>query len=176
MPIYALGDQVPFLHHTAFVHPDAVIVGEVRLGRHASVWPGAVIRADYGPVEIGDFVAVQDGTVIHGNIAQPTIIGERCVVGHLAHLEGCSVGKECLIGSGSIVMPRAQIGDGAVIGAGAVVRRGMVIPPGAAALGSPATVRTDVRRPATVPDAVRRHAELADRYRTQLRLIGPDRT
>jgi carbonic anhydrase/acetyltransferase-like protein (isoleucine patch superfamily) len=174
MPIYALGDLVPVLDPTAYVHPDAVVVGDVHLGPYASVWPGAVLRGDHGPIDVGAYVAVQDGTVVHGNAVGATRVGDGCVIGHLAHLEGCRVGSGCLIGSGSIVMPRAEVGDGAVVAAGAVVRRGMAVPAGAAALGVPARIEPGVSRPATFPDAVRRHAELADRYRHELRLLDSE--
>lgn len=175
MPIYALGDRVPDIHPTAYVHPDAVVVGAVRLGKHASVWPSTVLRGDHGRIDVGDWVAVQDGTVVHGNIAQATVIGEGSVVGHLAHLEGCAVGSGCLVGSGSVVMPGAAIGDGAVVGAGAVVPRGMTVPPGVAALGVPAHITELGERRARLEATVRRHAELAASYRTELRRLdgGP---
>lgn len=171
MPVYALGPLTPEIHPTAYVHPDAVVIGAVRLGMHVSVWPSTVLRGDHGRIEVGDWVAVQDGTVVHGNIAQATAIGEGSVVGHLAHLEGCTVGAGCLVGSGSVVMPQAAIGDGAVVGAGAVVPRGMTVPAGTSALGVPARIaRLGERRP-QLEATVRRHAELAASYRTGLRRL-----
>ena len=92
MPIYALGSCEPDIHETAFVHPDAVVIGRVRIGPEASVWPCAVLRGDHGRIEVGARTSVQDGTVVHCTHDWPTLIGAECVVGHNAHLEGCVVG------------------------------------------------------------------------------------
>ena len=170
MPVYALGDAAPVIDSTAYIHPDAVIIGQVRVGPRTSVWPATVLRGDHGSVCIGGLVAVQDGTVVHGNSAGPTTVGDRCVIGHLAHLEGCRVGDDCLIGSGSITMPQAQLADGAMVAAGAVVRRGMTIPSGHVALGVPAHLQEASNQSVNrLSAAVNRHAELADRYRFEMR-------
>ncbi|MBQ1070024.1 gamma carbonic anhydrase family protein, partial [Micromonospora sp. D75] len=106
MPLYALGDRTPRIDPSAYVHPDAVVIGSVELGPESSVWPGAVLRGDYGVIRVGARTSVQDGTVLHSVADHPTEIGADCVVGHLAHLEGCTVADRCLIGSGSIVLNR----------------------------------------------------------------------
>lgn len=147
MAIYALGDREPVIPDSAFVHPDAVIIGAVTLGEQASVWPTAVLRADFGEITIGGRTSIQDGTVIHCIEEQPTAVGAGCVVGHNVHLEGCTVHDDCLIGSGSVVLNFATIGSGSVVGAGAVVAERTDVPPRSMALGVPATVRP-------VPDAV----------------------
>lgn len=98
MAVYALGDLVPDIHPEAFVHPDATVIGAVAIGAGASVWPAAVLRGDYGRIEVGALTSVQDGTVVHTTADWPTLVGERCVVGHNAHLEGCTIGDGCLIG------------------------------------------------------------------------------
>src|SRR6266851_3237837 len=121
MPVYALDDLVPVIDPDAYVHPDAVIIGNVQLGPGASVWPGAVLRGDHGLIRIGDRTSIQDGTVVHTTREWPTMIGADCVVGHLAHLEGCVVEDGCLIGSGSLVLNRARVQAGAVVAA-AVIR------------------------------------------------------
>ena len=108
MPIYALGDVEPQIHPDAYVHPDAVIIGDVRLGAQASVWPCAVLRGDHGFIEVGGRTSVQDGTVVHTTEEWPTIIGSECVVGHNAHLEGCNVGDRCLIGSALADVTRGE--------------------------------------------------------------------
>ncbi|WP_435202945.1 gamma carbonic anhydrase family protein [Janibacter sp. GS2] len=141
MPVYALGDRVPVIPDSAFVHPDAVVIGAVTLGERASVWPTAVLRADFGQIIVGERTSVQDGTVVHCIEEQPTSIGAECVVGHNAHLEGCTIGDGCLIGSGSVVLNFATVGAGSVVGAGAVVAEHADIPPGSMALGVPARVR-----------------------------------
>lgn len=141
MPVYALGDREPVIPDSAFVHPDAVVIGAVTLGERASVWPTAVLRADFGEIIIGERTSIQDGTVVHCIEAQPTAIGADCVVGHNVHLEGCTVGDECLIGSGSVVLNFAQIGTGSVVGAGAVVTEHADVPAGSLAVGVPAKAR-----------------------------------
>jgi len=85
--IYRLGDLQPEIHPDAFVHPDAVVIGDVSIGSEATVWPGAVLRGDFGHIAIGDRSSVQDGTVIHAGPNFPTMVGSGCVIGHLAHLE-----------------------------------------------------------------------------------------
>ena len=91
MALYALGDKTPDIDPTAFVHPDAVIIGDVRVGPESSVWPTAVLRGDHGAIVVGSQTSIQDGTIVHCTDKQDTIIGDRCVVGHNAHLEGCRV-------------------------------------------------------------------------------------
>jgi carbonic anhydrase/acetyltransferase-like protein (isoleucine patch superfamily) len=143
MPLYALGTDRPRIHPQAYVHPQAVLVGEVCLGPHASVWPGAVIRADNGPIIIGPRTSIQDGTVIHTQPHNPTQIGSDCVVGHLAHLEGCVLEDWVLVGSGAVVLERVTCRSPSLVGAGAVVPAGTEIPPGAMALGIPARIRPE---------------------------------
>ena len=143
MPIYRLGDLVPEIHPDAFVHPEAVVIGDVTLGPEATVWPGAVLRGDFGRIEVGARSSVQDGTVVHAGPHFPTIVGAGCVVGHLAHLEGCTLEDDSLVGSGSVVLHWAVIGTGATVGANAVVPNRMVVPPGALAVGVPARIRPD---------------------------------
>ncbi len=141
MPIYQLGDRVPDLHPDAFIHPDAVIIGDVTIGPESTVWPGAVLRGDYGTITVGERSSVQDGTVIHAGPGFPTVVGHGCVIGHLAHLEGCTMADDSLVGSGSVVLHHAVIGSGATVGANAVVPNRMVVPEGALAIGVPAVIR-----------------------------------
>jgi carbonic anhydrase/acetyltransferase-like protein (isoleucine patch superfamily) len=141
MTLYALGDQRPRIHPEAYVHPEAVVIGEVRLGPRASVWPGAVIRADNGPIVVGAGTSVQDGAVIHTQAVNPTRIGADCVIGHLAHLEGCVLEDRVLVGSGAVVLERVVCRSASLVGAGAVVPPGTEVPAGAMALGVPARIR-----------------------------------
>lgn len=144
MPLYALGAERPRIHPDAFVHPEAVLIGEVRLGPSASVWPGAVIRADNGPIVIGARTSIQDGTVIHTQPNNHTRIGSDCVIGHLVHLEGCVLEDFVLIGSGAVVLERVVCRRPSLVGAGAVVSAGTEVPSGAMALGVPARIRPGV--------------------------------
>src|SRR5580692_2066063 len=143
MPVYSLGDRVPQIHPDAFVHPDAVIIGDVRIGAESSIWPSAVLRGDYGTIIVGERTSIQDGAVVHAVDEYPTVIGSDCVVGHLAHLEGCKVEDRVLIGSGSIVLHEVVVHRGATVGAGAVVRNRTDVPANAMALGVPATLRLE---------------------------------
>ena len=143
MPIYRLGDLVPTIHPEAYVHPDAVVIGDVTIGSESTVWPGAVLRGDYGTIVIGDRSSVQDGSVIHAGPGFPTVVGDGCVIGHLTHLEGCTLEDDSLAGSGSVVLHHAVVGSGATVGANAVVPNRMVVPPGALAVGVPAQIRPD---------------------------------
>ena len=143
MPIYALGSERARIHPDAFVHPDAVIIGEVHLGAEASVWPSAVIRADNGPIFVGARTSVQDGAVLHRRPQEPTIVGDDCVIGHLAHLEGCVIEDVVMVGSGSTVLHDVVCRRVSLVAAGAVVRPGTEVPSGAMALGVPAQIRPD---------------------------------
>jgi carbonic anhydrase/acetyltransferase-like protein (isoleucine patch superfamily) len=172
LPIYALGDIEPAIHPTAFVHPDAVIIGSVRLGAEASVWPCAVLRGDHGMIEIGARTSIQDGTVVHCTHDWPTVIGTECVVGHNTHLEGCVVGDRCLIGSGSVTLNRAIVGDGALVGAGALVPEGFKVPPGTMALGVPCRVREMTQPDGWIESPMQAYLESGRRYRAELRRIG----
>ena len=147
MPIYALGDRVPQISATAYVHPDAIIIGDVTVGERSSIWPGAVLRGDGGKIVIGCETSVQDGTVIHCTTQHDTVIGDRCTVGHNAHLEGCTVLDDSLIGSGSVILHEARIGPHALVGACALIGNGKVVPPFARALGVPATITDNVVSP-----------------------------
>jgi carbonic anhydrase/acetyltransferase-like protein (isoleucine patch superfamily) len=173
VPIYALGEYEPDIDAAAFVHPDAVVIGRVRIGPEASVWPGAVLRGDHGRIEIGARTSVQDGTIVHCTADWPTLIGAECVVGHNAHLEGCVVEDRCLIGSGSVTLNRARVGSGAIVAAAALVPEGFEVPPRALAAGIPATIRKADMPGDWVDRAVKQYVETARRYRAGLRRLGP---
>jgi carbonic anhydrase/acetyltransferase-like protein (isoleucine patch superfamily) len=171
LPIYALGDRVPIIHPNAFVHPDAVVIGDVRIGADSSIWPGAVLRGDYGSVIIGERTSIQDGTVVHAVADYPTVIGDDCVVGHIAHLEGCVVHDRSLIGSGSIVLHEVVVESGATVGAGAVVRNRTHVPANALVVGVPGQVRLDASSPEAIVANAAMYVDNARRYRNELRRI-----
>ena len=172
MAIYALGSVEPRIHPTAYVHPDAVVIGEVELGEEASVWPGAVLRGDPGGIVVGARTSVQDGTVVHTTPITPTRIGDECVIGHLVHLEGCTIGNGVLIGSGAIVLNGAVVEDEALVGAGALVSGSMVVPSRAMALGVPATIKPDAVRPELhIRMGMEIYRERGRTYREQLRRL-----
>jgi carbonic anhydrase/acetyltransferase-like protein (isoleucine patch superfamily) len=171
MPLYELAGAAPRVDADAFVHPDAVVIGDVIVGPDSSVWPGAVLRGDYGTITIGAGTSIQDGTVIHAGPTFPTIIGDRCVVGHLTHLEGCTLEDESLAGSGSVVLHWAVIGRGATVGANAVVPNNMVVPPGALALGVPAKILEDRSDVPMIRMSAAQYVGNAKRYKTSLRRL-----
>jgi len=141
MAIYALGDLTPTIHPSAFIHPEAVIIGSVTIGAESSVWPTAVLRGDHGKIVIGAQTSIQDGTVIHCTAENHTIIGDRVVVGHNAHMEGCTIEDDVLIGSGSIMMHRVVVHSRALVAAGAVLLDGTIVPSNALAVGVPAKIK-----------------------------------
>lgn len=169
MPTYALGDRAPTIHPDAFVHPDAVVIGDVRIGANSSIWPSAVLRGDYGTVIVGERTSIQDGAIIHAVADFPTVIGSDCVVGHLAHLEGCVIEDRALVGSGSIVLHHATVHSGATVGAGAVVRNRMDVPANALAVGVPATIKLDASSEELILLSAALYVENAARYKKELR-------
>lgn len=171
MAIYRLRDLVPAIHPDAYVHPDAVVIGAVTLGAESTVWPGAVLRADYGTIAIGARTSVQDGTVIHAGPGFPTVVGDGCVIGHLAHLEGCTLEDETLAGSGSVVLHHAVVETGATVGANAVVPNRMVVPSGALAVGVPAIVRPGKSSVVMIRAAAAEYVSNGRRYRESLARI-----
>jgi len=167
--IYALGERVPDIHPTAFVHPDAIVIGSVTLGEEANVWPGAVLRADYGTVTVGARTSVQDGTVIHADEA--SVIGADCIIGHNAHLHDCVIEDGCLIGSMSAVLNGGVVRAGAVVAAKALVAPGMEVPAGSTAMGVPARIKPGAQPPELIQAAVDVYRDNIKRYRTDLRRI-----
>jgi carbonic anhydrase/acetyltransferase-like protein (isoleucine patch superfamily) len=152
------------------VHPDATVIGNVTIGPESTVWPQAVLRGDYSGIVIGARTSIQDGTVIHCTEI-PTIVGDDCVIGHLVHLESCTVEDASLVGTGSIVLHEAVIESGAWVGAGAVVPNRMTVPSGAMALGVPAKLREGVVDRAEIARSAAVYVENAKRYRADLRRL-----
>jgi carbonic anhydrase/acetyltransferase-like protein (isoleucine patch superfamily) len=171
MPIYEIEGVAPHIDADAFVHPDAVLIGDVTIGAESSVWPSAVLRGDYGTITVGARTSIQDGTVVHAGPGFPTIIGDGCVVGHLTHLEGCTLEDESLAGSGSVVLHWAVIGSGATVGANAVVPNHVVVPPGALALGAPAKILENRSDIAMIQFSATEYVNNAKRYRASLRRL-----
>jgi carbonic anhydrase/acetyltransferase-like protein (isoleucine patch superfamily) len=144
--IEPFGGKKPRIHKTVFVHPTATIIGDVVIGRHSSVWPGAVIRGDFGYVKIGKYTNVQDNAVIHsgdiytekGPVYVPTKIGDYVTIGHNALVHGATVDDLCIIGGGSSVFTGAKVRRGSMVGLGATVLRDSEVPPRTIVVGIPA--------------------------------------
>lgn len=131
---------MPRIAPTAWVHASAVVIGDVTLGEHVSVWPGAVLRGDRDAIVIGDETNIQDGVVIHCDPGMPCVIGRRVTVGHRAVVHGATVEDGALVGIGAIVLNQAVIGAGSLVAAGAVVGEGKHVPPGSLVMGVPGRV------------------------------------
>lgn len=172
MPIYELEGVAPRIDPEAFVHPEAVVIGDVTIGAESSVWPGAVLRGDYGTITIGARSSIQDGTVVHAGPGFPTTVGDDCVVGHLTHLEGCTLEDGSLAGSGSVVLHWATIGPGATVAANAVVPNHTLVPPGALAVGVPVKILEGRSDAAMIRFSSQEYVANAARYRASLRRIG----
>lgn len=171
MPIYALGRQEPVIDDTAFVHPDAVVIGSVTIGARSSIWPCAVLRGDEGEIRIGAESSVQDGSVLHTTPENPTVVGDRCVIGHIVHLEACHIHDDVLIGNGSIVLHQVEVESWAIVAANSVVLNGTRVPSGAIAVGSPATIREGKARREIITQGVQAYVERVERFRSELRRI-----
>ncbi|MCU1427054.1 MAG: hypothetical protein JWL83_1054 [Actinomycetia bacterium] len=175
MPLFSFEGLTPRVHATAFIAPTATLVGDVIVEEGASVWYGAVIRADYAPVIIRAGANVQDNAVVHGPPGLTTDIGPGATVAHNCVVHGALLGEECLIANGSVVLDGATIGAGALVAAGSVVAAQAQIPPGMLAAGAPAVVKRPVEgSPAAMwvqlnPSA---YAELAQRHRAGIELAG----
>lgn len=132
--------KTPVVPESAYVAPQATLLGDVTLGEDASVWPGCVIRADINFIRIGDRSNIQDATVIHLSDDHGVTIGNDVTVGHRAILHACTIGDECLVGMGAVIMDGAVIGEQSIIGARALVTPGTIVPPGSVVVGAPAKV------------------------------------
>ncbi len=131
-------DKKPHIHETAFISEAAYVVGNVEIGENSSVWPGAVVRGDFGRVVIGKNTAVEDNCVIH--TADNVEIGDNVIIGHNATIHCKKLGNNCLVGIGAILLQGAEIGDDCFIAAGALVTPNTKIPNGSMVKGSPAKV------------------------------------
>ena len=150
----------------AFVAPTAVLIGDVIVEEGASIWFGAVLRADFNRIVVGAGSSVQDNCVVHTNEGLPTIIGQNVTVGHLSLLEGCTIEDEAIIGMGSIVLNRARVGERVMLAAGSVVNEDGDIPAEVVAAGAPAEVKKELDGSSSewVASAAREYQELRLRY------------
>lgn len=174
MPLYSIADTAPILAPGAWVAPSADLIGDVRLGARASVWFGAIIRADNTPIILGDETNFQDGAIGHSDAGFPLTIGARVTVGHQAILHGCAVDDEALIGMGARILNGAVIGAQCIVGAGALVTEGKSFEPRSLIVGSPArAVRTlSDEQVAMLRLSAAHYAEKAAAYAQVLKLVG----
>ena len=138
---FELGGKRPKVHPDAYIAPTAVLIGDVEVEAGASVWFGAVLRADEAHIKIGQGANIQDNVVIHCAEDLPTIVERDATIGHSAQLEGCVVEQGALVGMGATMLQRSRLGAGSMLAAGAVLPEGKEVPPGHLAAGVPATVK-----------------------------------
>ena len=158
MLIRTAAGKTPAIAPTARAEESAALIGDVTLGENVTVWYGAVLRGDVGPIRIGRGSNIQDNCTVHCAVDVPTVVGENVVVGHGAILHSCTVGDGCLIGMGSILLDGCVIGEGSVIAAGALVPPGKSIPPRSLVMGVPGRVVrqvTEEEAAATLANAAR---------------------
>jgi carbonic anhydrase/acetyltransferase-like protein (isoleucine patch superfamily) len=170
LTLYRLGDLVPTLGHGAWAAPSADLIGDVRLGARASIWFGAVIRADNTPILIGKESNLQDGSVGHSDPGAPLTIGARVTIGHQAIVHGCTIADDCLIGMGARILNGARLGTECLVGAGALITEGRAFEGGSLIVGVPArAVRplTDEEK-AAIRVSAAHYAEKAARYAAAL--------
>lgn len=138
MPIYKLGGVAPRIAASAYIAPNATVLGNVVLGEHASVWFAATVRGDNDQISIGEASNVQDGAVLHTDLGSPLNVAANVTIGHQAMLHGCTIGEHALIGIQAVVMNGAIIGKFCLVGAGAIVTENKVFGDGLLILGAPA--------------------------------------
>lgn len=174
MPLYSFEGKSPRVHPDAFVAPTATLVGDVEIEAGASVWYGAVLRADYSPVIVRTGANVQDGSVLHGPPGHTTEVGPGATVAHLCVIHGAVLGEECLVANGSTVLDGAHIGARSLVAAHSLVSAGQFVPEGFLVAGAPAEVKRPVEgSPAEMwvrmnPPA---YAELAQRHIRGIKLV-----
>jgi carbonic anhydrase/acetyltransferase-like protein (isoleucine patch superfamily) len=167
MPLFEFEGLTPTVSPAAWIAPTATLVGDVRVEDEASIWYGAVLRADFGPIVVRRGANVQDGSVLHGGDDPVTEVGEGATIGHLCVVHGAVIGAEALIGNGATVLDGVIVGRRALVAGGATVPPGLVIPDGMLAAGVPARVIREVgggakqwvqTNPAIYRELARRHA------------------
>jgi carbonic anhydrase/acetyltransferase-like protein (isoleucine patch superfamily) len=145
--IYPFEGKTPRIHKSAFTAQNSTIIGNVDIGAHSSIWPGAVLRADLSSITIGEYTSIQDNCVVHveGSLSHASpetaaFIGNYCTVGHGAVLHGCTIGDRSLVGAHAVIFNNATIGDGSIVGMGAVISDNKEIPPRSVVMGVPGRV------------------------------------
>jgi len=163
--------QVP---DSCFIAPATEIIGRVKMGENVSIWHGTMIRGDINWIEIGDNTNIQDSSVVHVDFAHGegedsgfVKIGKNVTIGHKALIHACTIGDDCLIGMGAIVLSGAVIGDGSIVGAGALVKENQIVPPGSLVVGLPAKIKGEVGEEAKkkILASAKNYAEIARRHK-----------
>lgn len=167
MPLIRLGDTSPQVHDSAYVAPNATLIGDVRVGAESGLWYGVVARGDRDTITIGARCNLQDLTVLHTDPGFHLELGDSTSVGHRAILHGCRTDGDVLIGMGAIVMNGASIGRGSIVAAGALIPEGVQIPPNSLVVGAPGKVRreTTAEERAKIAFTAEHYAALREEHR-----------
>ncbi|MBN8455820.1 gamma carbonic anhydrase family protein [Accumulibacter sp.] len=173
MPIYLLGSRRPQLDPQSWVAPNAIVIGDVRLAKNASIWWNATLRGDNDPISIGEDSNIQDHCVLHTDEGVPLTIGREVTVGHLVMLHGCTIGDGSLIGIGSVLLNRAVIGEGCIVGANTLIPEGKVFPDHSLIVGSPGKVvrQLDAEQVARIRLSAAHYVDNWQRYQRELQAI-----
>jgi len=167
MAIREIDGRCPTFDPSVFIETSAQVIGEVTLGARSSVWYNAVVRGDIHWIRLGLETNIQDLACLHVTHQHPVTLGDRVTVGHGAILHGCSVGDDCLIGMGAVVLDAVAIGSGSLIAAGSLVTPGTRIPPGSFVIGSPAKVQRQVNdeEKAAIANTAANYVRYIERFR-----------
>ncbi|HEX8962258.1 MAG TPA: gamma carbonic anhydrase family protein [Rhodocyclaceae bacterium] len=173
MPIYSISGKTPLIAASAWVAPNATIIGDIRLAENSSIWWNAVLRGDNEPISIGENSNIQDGCVLHTDPGAPLTVEPNVTVGHLVMLHGCTIGEGSLIGIKSVIMNHAVIGKSCLIGANTLIAEGKVIPDRSLVMGSPGKIVRELtdEEVARIAGSSKRYVANAQRYGNQLKLL-----
>jgi carbonic anhydrase/acetyltransferase-like protein (isoleucine patch superfamily) len=173
MPVYSLPDKHPRIAASAWVAPNATIIGDIRLAANSSIWWNAVLRGDNEPISIGENSNIQDGSVLHTDPGAPLTVERNVTVGHLVMLHGCTIGEGSLIGIKSVILNHAVIGRSCLIGANTLIAEGKVIPDRSLVMGSPGKIVRELtdEEVARIAGSAQRYVANAQRYAAQLKQV-----
>jgi carbonic anhydrase/acetyltransferase-like protein (isoleucine patch superfamily) len=160
----------PQIAASAYIDPQAILIGDIVVGEHSSVWPGVVIRGDVNYIRIGSRTNLQDGSICHVmRDTHPLILGDNVTIGHGVVLHGCTIESRCLIGMGSIILNGGKIGTGSIVAAGTLVPEGTDVPPGSLFMGHPGKFRRALTADdqSSIDDYAQRYVEYKDSYRAE---------
>lgn len=151
--------KTPKIHETAFVHPSAIIIGDVEIGEGSSIWPSAVLRGDKTKLKVGKHTSIQDNSTVHSTMGFPIEIGDNVTIGHNCVIHGCKIGDGTLIGMGAVILNGAEIGEESLVGASTLISQGKKFNPRSLILGLPGKVLKEVSQ-----DQVQGNIKNADNY------------
>ena len=165
--IRSINGKTPIIHDTAFVSEAAYVVGDVTLGKNSGIWPGAVVRADFAPIMIGEGTMIEDNSVVH--TGAPLEIGDNVIIGHGVVVHCKKIGNNCLIGNNATVLDNAVIGNNCIIGAGSLVRPGTIIPDFSFVVGVPAEIKKKIpkERRRNAKEGLTAYVALMHQYKKQ---------